>query len=104
MGERRTEEAAEKASKAMKKRSGGKEEKVSLKKKIGGIVAILFLCGVGLFNFLETVFGALMGTGITVLDVRDTARLKEVLFGGEPWLVYCVNNQTVNQRLPKVLE
>jgi len=102
--ERREEAASEKVSKVMKKRSADKGEKVSIKKKIGAVVAIVFMCGVGLFQFFEAVFGALSGDGITVLDVQDTAKLKDVLFGGEPWLVYCVNNQTQNQRLPKVLE
>jgi len=102
--DRRADQAAEKAQRAAFKRSsGGKEEKVSWKKRIGGAAALFMICGTGLFQFCETMFGA-FGAGITVLDVKDTSRLKEVLFSGEPWLVYCVNNQTENQRLPKVLE
>lgn len=101
--DRKAQQVSEKAQKAAMKRSTGKEEKVSWKKRIGGFVALFMMCGVGLFQFLESMFGA-FGAGITVLDVKDTARLKDVLFGGKPWLVYCVNNQTVNQRLPKVLE
>lgn len=36
----------------------------------------------------------IVGNGIVQLDVQDTAKLKAVLFGGEPWLVYCVNPDT----------
>eukprot|EP00490_Sorites_sp_Unknown_P001964 CAMPEP_0114674062 /NCGR_PEP_ID=MMETSP0191-20121206/45726_1 /TAXON_ID=126664 /ORGANISM="Sorites sp." /LENGTH=304 /DNA_ID=CAMNT_0001940417 /DNA_START=33 /DNA_END=944 /DNA_ORIENTATION=+ len=46
----------------------------------------------------------IVGNGIVQLDVQDTAKLKKVLFGGEPWLVYCVNADTENYRLPPVLE
>merc|ERR1712176_944831 len=48
--------------------------------------------------------GFFIGAGIVHIDVHDTGKLKNVLFSGDPWLVYCVNNQTQNQRLPKVLE
>mmetsp|Transcript_96172 Transcript_96172/g.206351 ORF Transcript_96172/g.206351 Transcript_96172/m.206351 type:complete len:439 (+) Transcript_96172:46-1362(+) len=79
-------------------------EKVSWRKKCGGIAALFFICGVGLFQFISTVSGFLMGNGVTIIDVHDTAQLKAVLFSGEPWLVYCVNNVTQEQRLPQVLE
>merc|ERR1719436_917340 len=69
-----------------------------------GLCAVLFMCGVGLFQFLSTVFGFIMGSGISTVDVKDTALLKKVLFGGDPYLVYCINNQTENQRLPQVLD
>ena len=36
----------------------------------------------------------IVGNGIVQLDVQDTLKLKAVLFGGEPWLVYCVNQDT----------
>lgn len=97
-------EEATNAKQAMKRRAASKDDRVSWKKKAGGIAAILFMCGVGLMQFLSAIFGAIAGDGITALDVQDTAKLKEVLFGGEPWLIYCVNNETQGQRLPKVLE
>lgn len=80
------------------------QEKVSWKKQAGAIGAVLFMCGAGLCQFLSTVFGFMAGNGIENVDAKDTAKLKEVLFSGEPWLVYCVNNETQSQRLPRVLE
>jgi hypothetical protein len=89
---------------AMKKVAARQTERIPFKKKAMGICAVLFMCGVGLFQFLSTVFGFIMGNGIAAVDVKDTAALKIVLFGGDPYLVYCVNNETENQRLPQVLE
>lgn len=81
-----------------------KEERASWKKQIGGIVALFFICGAGLFQFFVAVWGFMRGTGLENVDIKDTAKVKSILFSGEPWFVYCVNNETVNQRLPKVLE
>lgn len=81
-----------------------KSERVSWKKKATGIGIVVAICGVGLLNFLGTVMDFLSGTGIVPIDVKDSAKLKTVLFSGDPWLIYCVNNETVNQRIPKVLE
>jgi len=80
------------------------QEKVSWKKQAGAIGAVVFMCGAGLCQFLSTVLSFMAGTGIVNVDAKDTAMLKEVLFSGEPWFVYCVNNETQSQRLPKVLE
>lgn len=80
------------------------QEKVSWKKKAGGVAAVLFLCGVGLFQFVQAVLAFVRGSGVVHVEARDTAKLKTVLFSGEPWLVYCVNNSTRSQPLPKVLE
>lgn len=99
----RLEEQRENKRRIQKARAGD-AEKVSWRKKAGGIAFVFFICGVGLFNFLSTVLDFIAGNGTTMLDVHETATLKRVLFGGEPWLVYCVNNDTLNQRLPKVLE
>lgn len=90
--------------KGLRKEEHRHAEKVSWRKKAAGIGAITFLCGVGLYNFVSTVLGFVMGTGVARIDVQDTATLKNVLFGGDPWLVYCVNNETENLRLPRVLE
>merc|ERR550532_2031574 len=38
-------------------------EKVSWKKKAGGACAILFLCGMGLFQFLSAISSLVMGSG-----------------------------------------
>jgi len=105
-GPNHKERLAEKleSKKKIQKAQYAKAEKASWKKQVGGAVAIVFMCGAGLFQFVMTIMDFIAGTGITDLDARDTATLKQVLFGGEPWLVYCVNNETVNQRLPKVLE
>lgn len=89
--------------KKVKKAQAQVHDKVSWKKRMGGIVAILFLCGVGLFQFIMQVSNVIMGSGVSVLDVQDTATLKRVLFGGDPWLIYCVDNVTESQKLPQVL-
>lgn len=80
------------------------EDKVSRRKKNAGLAAIFFMCGIGLLNFLSTVLGFIAGNGVIFLDVQDTAQLKNVLFGGDPWLVYCVTKETESHRLPLVLE
>mmetsp|Transcript_129770 Transcript_129770/g.225514 ORF Transcript_129770/g.225514 Transcript_129770/m.225514 type:complete len:453 (+) Transcript_129770:130-1488(+) len=97
-------EQREESKRIQKKVQARSVEKVSWKKRAGGACAILFLCGVGFANFLSAIWPLIVGSGIKVLDIKDTAKLKEVLFGGDPWLVYCVNNVTQSQRLPKVLE
>jgi len=97
----------EKASKAAKKHAASKNhnpDKISWKKQAGIIGMIVFMFGVGLFNFLSTVFGYLGATGVNFVDVTDTPTLKAVLFDGEPWLVYCVTDSTKDARLPPVLE
>lgn len=88
--------------KAMKNRA--KPEKNSWKQQAAGWFFIVFICGVGFVSFLFTMSDVIVGNGIVQLDVQDTAKLKAVLFGGEPWLVYCVNQDTENYRLPPVLE
>lgn len=98
------EEELRELKKHTKRGSQSDGDKASWKKKIGGVVALLFLCGVGLFNFLNAIWGLLGGSGLSHVDVQDTANLKALLFGGQPWLVYCVNNQTLNYPLPTVLE
>eukprot|EP00931_Biecheleriopsis_adriatica_P078164 TRINITY_DN51630_c0_g1_i1.p1 TRINITY_DN51630_c0_g1~~TRINITY_DN51630_c0_g1_i1.p1 ORF type:complete len:424 (-),score=105.01 TRINITY_DN51630_c0_g1_i1:33-1304(-) len=99
------ERQQEKAMKAMQKRSKTREvEKGSWKQKAGGLFFIIFMCGVGLFSFLSTVWGFVVGSGVVNVDVQDTTKLKNVLFGGEPWLIYCVNSDTVNYPLPRVVE
>mmetsp|Transcript_172170 Transcript_172170/g.551878 ORF Transcript_172170/g.551878 Transcript_172170/m.551878 type:complete len:436 (-) Transcript_172170:39-1346(-) len=80
------------------------KEKVSWKKQAGTIAAIVCLCGAGLAQFISTVLGFLQGDGIATVDAKDTAMLKTVLFSGEPWLVYCVNDESRSQRLPQVLQ
>lgn len=79
-------------------------EKTSWRKRAFGIAIVFFLCGSGLFGFVSTIMGFIAGTGVVPIDIEDTAKVKEVLFGGDPWLVYCFNNETAMQRLPKVLE
>ena len=39
-------------------------------------------------NFNIFCFPGIVGTMHT-LDVTDTVKMKEVLFGGEPWILYC---------------
>lgn len=104
--ERREKERQEKEvkKKVLQRNAYRDGEKASWKKKAMGLAAIFCICGVGIFNFVSTVLGFVMGTGVVQLDISDTVRLKEVLFGGQPWLIYCVNNETAKQRLPKVLE
>jgi len=79
------------------------QENISWKKRAGGACAIIFLCGVGLFQFLSSVSTLVMGSGIATLEVGDTASLKQVLFAGDPWFIYCINNDTRNYKLPDVL-
>lgn len=79
-------------------------EKVSWRKRCAGITIISCMCGVGFVSFVSTVLKFLAGTGITVIDVQDSVKLKSVLFGGDPWLIYCVTKETENLRLPSVLE
>ncbi|CAK9068639.1 unnamed protein product [Durusdinium trenchii] len=88
--------------KAMKNRE--KPERASWKQQATGWFFIVFICGVGFVSFLFTMSDILIGNGIVNLDVQDTNKLKTVLFGGDPWLIYCVNDDTVNYRLPEVLE
>mmetsp|Transcript_90675 Transcript_90675/g.256035 ORF Transcript_90675/g.256035 Transcript_90675/m.256035 type:complete len:435 (+) Transcript_90675:133-1437(+) len=91
--------------KALKHRQSNRHsEKISWKKKAIGIAAVLFIGGVGVFNFLSTILGFVMGSGMTVIDVKNTAQLKSALFSGDPWFIFCVNNETVNHRLPQLLE
>lgn len=97
-------EQREESKRIQKKVQSRAVEKVSWKKRAGGACAILFLCGVGFFNFISAIWPLVVGSSIGILDIKDTAKLKAVLFGGEPWLIYCVNNVTQSQRLPKVLE
>jgi len=80
------------------------DDKVPFSTKLIGGFLLIFMCGAGFFQFAETVYSFVVGDGITYLDVQDTARVKQVLFSGEPWLIYCVNNETRNQRMPSVLE
>ncbi|CAE8581109.1 unnamed protein product [Polarella glacialis] len=87
-----------------KKAGRGEPDKASWKKQLVGGGVIIFLCGVGLISFISQMIDFARGSGVVNIDVLDTPKLKSVLFGGEPWLIYCVNNQTANQRLPKVLE
>ncbi|CAE8581318.1 unnamed protein product, partial [Polarella glacialis] len=82
----------------------GEPDKASWKKQLVGGGVIIFLCGVGLISFISQMIDFARGSAVVNIDVLDTPKLKSVLFGGEPWLIYCVNNQTANQRLPKVLE
>lgn len=100
--ERRDMEAE--AKRVMKQKGMQKSEKISWKKKIGTIVMILFMTGAGLFQFISTVYAFMVGNGISYINVKDTPALKTILFSGEPHLVYCVDNQTQNYRLPQFLE
>eukprot|EP00971_Amphidinium_carterae_P193981 3848841-Amphidinium_carterae.1 len=97
-------EAAAESKKVLRKQQNKDEEQASWRTKAAGISAIAFMCGVGFLSAASSIMGFVMGNGVVTLDVRDSAQLKNVLFGGEPWLVYCVNNQTVTHRLPRVLE
>mmetsp|Transcript_45611 Transcript_45611/g.128407 ORF Transcript_45611/g.128407 Transcript_45611/m.128407 type:complete len:421 (+) Transcript_45611:91-1353(+) len=98
------QESAKEKKREVQKRVARDQEEVSWKKKAGAIAAVVFMCGAGFAQFLSTILGAVQGTGIVNVDIADTAKLKSVLFSGEPWLVYCVNNDTATQRLPRVLE
>jgi len=82
------------------RRQRGSHEKPNWPQRLLGL-GFLFVIGGPAVVTVLSYFG---GTGIAHLDVHDTAKLKSVLFSGEPWLVYCVNNDTQSQRLPKVLE
>jgi len=97
-------EESKSARRESRKASMRHEEKVSWRVKVLGVFFVVFLCGVGLFQFVQKILSFVVGTGIRHVDVQDTAKVKDVLFGGDPWLVYCVNNKTANQRLPEVLE
>lgn len=82
------------------RRQRGSQEKPDWTKRLIGLVVLFVIGGPAVY----TVFSFFAGAGIAHIDVHDTAKLKSVLFSGEPWLVYCVNNDTLRQRLPKVLE
>jgi len=86
-----------------KKETVRQQEKVSWKKRAGGACAIIFLCGVGLFQFLSSVATLFMGSGIATLEAGDTSSLKQVLFAGDPWFIYCINNDTRSYKIPDVL-
>lgn len=88
--------------KAMKNRP--KPEKASWKQQAAGWFFIIFMCGVGFVSFVFTISDFIVGNGVVQLDVQDTTKLKSVLFGGDPWLIYCVNADNENYRLPEVLE
>ncbi|CAE7776776.1 SYP42 [Symbiodinium sp. CCMP2592] len=90
--------------KAMKNRAKQPQEKASWKQQAAGWFFILFMCGIGFFSFLFSISDFIIGNGVVTLDVQDTAKLKKVLFGGDPWLIYCINDETVNHRLPQILE
>lgn len=73
-----------------------------------GLVAAVAI-GLGLLAFLATFFGGIFGllTGsatVVQLDINNHVLIKEVLFGGEPWLIYCVNNETAHYPLPAILD
>jgi len=102
-GSHKERQQAAKENLKRKKELPRQQEKVSWKKRVAGACVILFLCGVGLFQFLSAVSTLLMGSGITTLEVGDTASLKQVLFAGEPWFIYCINNDTRSYKLPDVL-
>jgi hypothetical protein len=103
-GSHKERHEAQKDSRGLKKKFAQRPEKASWRKKATGIAIVGAVCLVGLLNFISTVFGFLSGAGVQAIDVKDSAKLKTILFGGEPWLIYCVNNKTVNERLPTVLE
>ncbi|CAE7235868.1 SYP42 [Symbiodinium natans] len=88
----------------MKNRGKQLQEKASWKQQAAGWFFILFMCGIGFFSFLFSLSDIIIGNGVVALDAQDTAKLKKVLFGGDPWLIYCINDETVNQRLPQILE
>jgi len=95
---------SDKAARAAAKHSAEKANKGNWKKRIGGMVALIVLFGAGMFQFVSTVLWAVRGSGIVSIDVSNTAQVKDILFGGEPWLIYCVNNETSSHRLPQILE
>eukprot|EP00929_Paragymnodinium_shiwhaense_P008337 TRINITY_DN112289_c0_g1_i1.p1 TRINITY_DN112289_c0_g1~~TRINITY_DN112289_c0_g1_i1.p1 ORF type:complete len:434 (+),score=153.17 TRINITY_DN112289_c0_g1_i1:189-1490(+) len=101
--ERKEERAKEKEMKKKMMMRRQQEESSNFKKKVGGCCAIVFMTGVGLFSFLSTVYDAVIGDGVYRLDIADTGKLKTVLFGGDPWLIYCVDNRTEKMKLPEVL-
>lgn len=85
-----------------------KVEEDTLTPIVVGVVAAVAI-GLGLLAFLATFFGGIFGFltgGATVvqLDVNNHPLIKEVLFGGEPWLIYCVNNETAHYPLPAILD
>merc|ERR1711907_557349 len=67
-----------------------------------GIVA-LFVVG-GIFSFVATMSDFMAGSRVSILDINDMAKVKDVLFGGEPWLIYCVDEKYMDKHLPKFLE
>lgn len=98
--------AAKQSMKAGKKaRSTSREgpEPRSLKQMIIGCTCLFIMCGVGLFQTLAPIIGYMMGTGVVEVDVQNTKQVKDVLFSGSPWLVYCVNDQTRDYPLPQIL-
>jgi hypothetical protein len=97
-------EAQAQSMRSLKKKIREQPEKVSRRTQLIGMGIVGSICIVGLLQFLSTVSDFISNKGVVAIDVKDTAKLKSVLFGGDPWLIYCVNNETVNQRLPRVLE
>eukprot|EP00933_Yihiella_yeosuensis_P021165 TRINITY_DN16820_c0_g1_i1.p1 TRINITY_DN16820_c0_g1~~TRINITY_DN16820_c0_g1_i1.p1 ORF type:complete len:408 (+),score=87.82 TRINITY_DN16820_c0_g1_i1:79-1302(+) len=74
------------------------------KQQFLGCVALLFMFGVGAAGVILQIYEAARGDGATRIDFQDTASLKKVLFSGEPWLIYCIDNSTARYPLPKVIQ
>lgn len=86
------------------------KEKTPWIRKLGGVLAIFVLCGAGAAQVLMSLFSGLSGSGLFGASIEgpfkatETAKLKEILFGGDPYLVYCINDDTSKQKLPKFVE
>jgi len=62
-------------------KSGGKGEGNTAQWVLGGLVVIMILGG--LANLLALVTD---GGGVIEIDIEDKTMLKEVFYGGEPWV------------------
>lgn len=102
--ERKAREKEERKKKKARFEKAMKEnESIEFKRKCMNFVCLFFMFAGGGATVFGTIYSATMGDGVVRLDVNNIAEVKDVLFGGDPWLIYCVDNQTANYPVPAVL-
>jgi len=97
-------EKGEMSKKARRREQLKRETEGMWKIKLGLGILLGLLGSLGLFQFAKTVLIATRGNNVKRIDVSDTPKLKQVLFGGEPWFIQCVQTDSTDNRVPVVLE
>jgi len=103
--ERKEEQARQKEirKRAAEKARAAGAEPGDFKKRALSFGFLLFMFAVGFFQTSVVIYDFMRGDGVTRLDLNDTAQLKNILFGGEPWLIYCVNEYSEKAKVPQIL-